>query len=160
MVVSGSPIVFASTRPHSSPREAANNIESSLILTGWLSTLRRNAISIAAMSLTGPAATECNAGVLRCRRLAIPRSSDSSQCPPEFGEPERFPPGAGRTWRWVLAHFEYCSLVLRLVCYICALLSIVQVLRQSRVDDRRPASRELWCVRSRGGLPVGRAPRC
>src|SRR6478609_7536070 len=53
----------------------------------------------------------------------------------------RFPRGAGRTWRWVLAHFEYCSLVLRLVCYICALLTIVQVLRQSRVDDRRPASR-------------------
>ena len=56
-VVSGRPIAVASTRPHSSPRDAANNIESSLILTGWLSSLRRNAMSMAAMSLTGPAAT-------------------------------------------------------------------------------------------------------
>jgi len=139
MVVSGSPIVLASTRPHSSPREAANNIESSLILTGWLSTLRRNAISIAAMSLTGPAAT----GV-QCRGPAVSTARNSSfvrfvTTPSRVRGNGEISPGAERTWRWVLAHFEYCSLVLRLVCYICALLSMVPSFRRTAVDGRRPA---------------------
>jgi len=57
MVDSVSPTAAARSMLHSSPAEELNNIDTSLTLTGSARALSRNAISNAASSSSGPAAT-------------------------------------------------------------------------------------------------------